>query len=312
MMRKRVITIYGYLKQVANEFISDNVLKYSASLAYYTIFSLIPMLIIIIAICGIVFGKEAIQGEIYNQIKNLLGNKASIQIQEGIKIIHLSGQSMMAAIVSSIVLLIGATGIFAEIQDSLNKIWGLRVKAKKIWWKLFLDRLISFSLIVSLGFVLMVSLTINAVVVAIGQKLTHLLSKGSVETFPLVENFLSFFTSVFLFAVIFKVLPDAKIKWKDVMVGAIITSLLFLVGKLAIGYYLGQSTIGSVYGAAGSLMIILVWAYYSSMILYLGAEFTKVYAKDFGGKILPNNYSEWIMVQESHVNNITLNAEVKV
>lgn len=309
-MKKSAITIYNYLKQVIEEFITDNVLKYTASLAYYTIFSLIPMLIIIISIFGILFGKESIEGQIYNQLKNLIGSNASIQIQESIKVIHISGQSTTAAIISSIVLLVGATGIFAEIQDSLNKIWGLRLKAKKVWWKLILDRLVSFSIIISLGFLMMVSLSLNAIVVAIGERLTNLLSSNTVKSFPVVENTFSFIISVFLFALIFKVLPDAKIKWKDVIIGSIITSILFSAGKIAIGYYLGQSNIANIYGAGSSIMIILIWTYYSSMILYLGAEFTKVYAKNFGGKILPSNFSEWIVLQETTVKNITLNSEI--
>ena len=309
-MKKNVIGIYKFLNQVIREFISDNVLKYSASLAYYTIFSLIPMLVIIISIFGLVFGKESIEGQIYIQLKNLIGSNATIQIQESIKEIHFSGQSTTAAFISSIVLLIGATGIFAEIQDSLNKIWGLRIKSKKVWWKLILDRLVSFSLILSVGFIMMVSLTINAIVVSIGQKITNLVSNSTVQTFPFVENTISFIASFFLFAFIFKVLPDAKIKWKDVSVGAFITTILFSAGKIAIGFYLGKSNFANIYGAGSSIMIILVWTYYSSMILYLGAEFTKVYAKNYGGKILPNNYSEWIALEEIPVKNITLNAEI--
>ena len=309
-MKKKVITLYNYLSQVIHSFIADNVLKYSASLAYYTIFSLIPMLVIIIAIFGNLFGKESIEGQLYNQLKNLIGSNASLQIQESIKAIHLSGQSTGAAIISGIILLVGATGIFGEIQDSLNKIWGLRVKAKKVWWKLILDRLVSFSLIISLGFIMLVSLSINAIALAIGQRISNLVSTNFTHTIPYIENTLSFIISIFLFALIFKVLPDAKIKWKDVGVGAFITSILFSAGKIAIGYYLGQSNVANIYGAGSSIMIILVWAYYSSMILYLGAEFTKVYAATFGGKIFPNNYSEWIVVKETPVDNIKLNAEI--
>ena len=309
-MKRRFISFYSFIKQVAAEFTGNSVLKYSASLAYYTIFSLAPMLVIIISVCGILFGREAIQGELYNQIKYLVGNDAALQIQETIKSIHLSRQGLGATIVSVIILLIGATGIFNEIQDSLNKIWGLKVKARKIWWKLILDRLISFSLIVSIGFVLMVSLGVNAIITLMSNRLSAVFTTGQKIILPVIENLVSFFTSVFLFAIIFKVLPDAKIKWKDVIIGAMITAFLFAVGKAGIGYYVGKTNISSVYGAAGSVMVILVWTYYSSVILYLGAVFTKIYSKDYGGKILPNDYSVWIKLEETRVNNIPTNKEV--
>jgi membrane protein len=309
-MKKKIITVYQYLKQVFTEFIEDNILKYSASLAYYTVFSLAPVLIVLISICGVLFGKEAIQGHIYSQIKGLVGNDAAVQIQETIKNIHLTGHNVFATIISVIVLLIGATGIFGEVQDSLNKIWGLRVKTKKTWWKLILNRLLSFSLIISIGFVMMVSLLLNAIVSAFGNFLARYFSEFSVILVQITDSVLSFVITTFLFSLMFKVLPDAKIKWKDVFVGGLITSVFFTLGKLGIGYYLGRSTIASVYGAAGSIMIIMVWVYYSSIILYLGAEFTKVYAKLHGGKIYPNEYAIWIKTEETQVANPVLKNKV--
>lgn len=309
-MRKKIITVYQYLKQVFTEFIEDNILKYSASLAYYTVFSLAPVLIVIISICGVLFGKEAIQGHIYNQIKGLVGNEAAVQIQETIKNIHLTGHNVFATIVSVVVLLIGATGIFGEVQDSLNKIWGLRVKTRKTWWKLILNRLLSFSLIISIGFIMMVSLLLNAIISAFGNFLARYFSEFSVILVQITDSVLTFVITTFLFSLMFKVLPDAKIKWKDVLVGGLITSIFFTLGKLGIGYYLGRSNIASVYGAAGSIMIIMVWVYYSSIILYLGAEFTKVYAKVHGGKIYPNEYAIWIKTEETQVANPVLKNKV--
>lgn len=309
-MKKKIITVYQYLKQVFTEFIEDNILKYSASLAYYTVFSLAPVLIVIISICGVLFGKEAIQGQIYGQIKGLVGNDAAVQIQETIKNIHLTGHNVFATIVSVIVLLIGATGIFGEVQDSLNKIWGLRVKTKKTWWKLILNRLLSFSLIISIGFIMMVSLLLNAIVSAFGNFLARYFSEFSVILVQITDSVLTFVITTFLFSLMFKVLPDAKIKWKDVLIGGLITSVFFTLGKLGIGYYLGRSNIASVYGAAGSIMIIMVWVYYSSIILYLGAEFTKVYAKVHGGKIYPNEYAIWIKTEETQVANPVLKNKV--
>ena len=309
-MQKKAFSLYHFIKQVIVEFIDDNVMKYSASLAYYTVFSLAPMLIIIMAICGQLFGKEAVQGQMYGEIKDLVGSSAALQIQENIKNIHLTRSTPIATIFSIGVLLIGGTGIFGEIQDSLNKIWGLKVKTKKVWWKLILNRLLSFSLILSLGFVLIVSLVLNALIAIIGNRLNNLLSGLGKIFIPLIDNILSFTITTLLFAIIFKVLPDAKIKWKDVSIGSVITAALFTLGKFGIGYYLGRSNMATIYGAAGSVIIIMLWAYYSSVILYLGAEFTKVYANSHGTKIQPNDYSVWIKIEEIPVPEVTLKKEV--
>ena len=310
MIKKKIVFLYHFIKQVIVEFIDDDVMKYSASLAYYTVFSLAPMLIIIISICGALFGKEAVQGQIYGEIKDLVGSSAALQIQENIKNIHLTKDTPIATMFSAIVLVIGGTGIFGEIQDSLNKIWGLKVKTKKTWWKLILNRLLSFSLIISLGFVLIVSLVLNAVIAIIGDRLNNLLSGVGKIFIPIIDNVLSFGITTLLFAIIFKVLPDAKIRWKDVSIGAVITAILFTLGKLGIGYYLGRSNMATIYGAAGSVIIIMLWAYYSSVILYLGAEFTKVYANEHGTKIQPSEYSVWIKIEEIPVSEVTLKKEV--
>ncbi|MEP7142748.1 MAG: YihY/virulence factor BrkB family protein [Ferruginibacter sp.] len=309
-MKRKINNIYLFAKKVILEFFDDDVLKYSASLSYYTVFSLAPMIIIIITICGLLFGREAIQGQVYTEIKDLVGSNAAIQIQETIKNIHLTKDTPVATIAGIVILLIGGTAIFGEIQDSLNKIWGLKVKTKKAWWKLIFTRLISFSLIISLGFVLMVSLLLNAVIVVIGNHLNKLVSGVGKIFIPAIDNLITFVITTIVFAVIFKVLPDAKIKWKDVSVGAFITAILFTLGKIAIGWYLGRSNLATIYGAAGSVVIIMVWAYYSSVILYLGAECTKVYATQYGTKIQPSDYSEWIIIEQIPVANATLKEEV--
>lgn len=306
-MKKKIKTVYTYLKQVYSEFIEDNILKYSASLAYYTVFSIAPLLIIIISIFGALFGKDAIQGDIYKQIKGLVGSDAAVQIQDTIKNIHLTGNNIFATIIGILVLLIGATGIFGEVQDSLNKIWGLRVKTRKTWWKLIINRLLSFSLIISIGFVMMVSLLLNAMVSAFGKFLARYFSDFSLVLVEIADNVLSFIITTFLFSLMFKMLPDAKIKWKDVMFGALITSLLFMLGKYGIGFYLGKSKLANIYGAAGSVMIVMIWVYYSSAILYLGAVFTKVFVAHYNRKIYPNDYSVWIKMEEIPVPEVTLN-----
>lgn len=309
-MKKKIKGVYHYIKQVFTEFIEDDVLKYSASLSYYTVFSIAPLLIIIISVCGALFGKEAIQKQLYGQINEFIGSKAANEIQDIITNIHLTGNNIFATIIGIIVLLVGATGIFGEVQDSLNKIWGLRVKTKKTWWKLGINRLLSFSIIICIGFVMMVSLVLNALIAAFGNFLAKYFSEFSVIFLQITDNVLSFVITTFLFSLMFKILPDAKIKWKDVLIGGIITSVFFTLGKLAIGYYLGSSKIATIYGAAGSVMIVMVWVYYSSIILYLGAEFTKVYAKLYGGKIFPNEYAIWIKTEETQVANPVLKHKV--
>ena len=203
-------------------------------------------------------------------------------------------------------LIIGATGIFGEIQDSLNRIWGLKIKTRKVWWKLLFDRLRSFSLILSLGFVLIVSLILNALVARLSTGISRLLKIDDDLLLLLSDNMLSFLIVVLLFATIFKVLPDARIKWRDVITGSIITAVLFSLGKYAIGFYLGRSAVASIYGAAGSIMILMIWVYYSAAILYLGAIITKVYATHHGGKIWPNEYAVWIRKEEVPVSDVSL------
>ncbi|MBC7936850.1 MAG: YihY/virulence factor BrkB family protein [Rhizobacter sp.] len=302
-MRKQAVGFFKFNKQVISEFIADNVLKYSASLAYYTILSLAPLLIIILSITGKLFGEEAIRGELYGQIKDLVGADAALQVQNIVQNVHLSSDNFFATVVGIIVLVVGATGIFGEIQDSLNKIWGLRLsQAKKVWWKLLIDRLISFSLIISLGFVLVVSLLLNALVAALSAEISSWFSSSGENLLLVLDNVLSLVITTVLFGTIFKVLPDAKIKWKDVLIGSLITAFLFMLGKYGIGFYLGESNLTNIYGAAGSVIILMVWVYYSAAILYLGAVFTKVYATNFGGKIFPNAYSVFIKIEEITVN----------
>ncbi|MEO9021629.1 MAG: YihY/virulence factor BrkB family protein [Ginsengibacter sp.] len=292
---------FFYIKKVFQEFSSDNILKYSASLAYYTVFSIAPLLVIVSALLGFFFGKEAMQGQIYYQLSHLVGSLAAIQIQDTIKNIHLNTNSYLASVISIIILFIAATSIFGEIQDSLNKIWGLRVKAKKVWWKLLITRLLSFSLILSIGVIMIISVLLNALVNAFGELISRYLKDISTYIIEFTETALTFFITAFLFSLLFKILPDAKIKWKDVLLGGLVTAIFFTIGKMGIGYYLAKSNLTTLYGAAGSIIIFMVWVYYSSIILYLGAEFTKVNAKLYGGNIVPNEYAEWIKTEEKTV-----------
>ncbi|MBD0331503.1 MAG: YihY/virulence factor BrkB family protein [Chitinophagaceae bacterium] len=282
------------LKKAFSGFSNDKVIKLSASLAYFTIFSIGPMLIVIIFFADLFWGREAIEGTIYGQIKGFVGSDAAAQMQQIIKNASLSGKSNLTAIIGFITLLIGATGVFAEIQDSINTIWGLKPKPEKGWLKLITNRLLSFSIVVSLGFLLLVSLVINGLLEALINRLLQVFPDLAVAVIYIFNLVITFAVTTLLFGIIFKVLPDAKIKWKDVLVGAMATAVLFMLGKFLITFYIGSSNIGSTYGAAGSIVVILLWIYYSAIILYFGAEFTKAYATDWGSQIHPNQYAVWI------------------
>jgi membrane protein len=296
-MRKRKLrlkSVWTLIKEAGSGFNADNVLKLSGSLAYFTVFALGPMLIIIIFLADIFWGREAIDGTIYGQLKGFVGPDAAAQVQEMIRNASLSGKSNFTAVVGFITLLIGATGVFAEIQDSINTIWGLKPKPKKGWLKMLVNRLLSFSVVVSLGFLLLVSLIINGIMEAVSNRLMNIFPEVTVVVFYIINLIITFGVTTLLFGIIFKVLPDAKIGWKDVLIGAMATAALFMMGKFAISFYIGSANVGSTYGAAGSLVVLLVWVYYSSVILYFGAEFTKAYAARFGRRIMPNDYAVWI------------------
>lgn len=287
------------MKEAAKAFSGDNAVKLSAALSYYTIFAIGPLLVIVLSLSGIFLGEAAVEGKLYGQIRGLIGSEAAKQVQEIIQNIQKTNNSTIGAIIGGIVLVIGATGIFAEIQDSINYIWSLKAKPKRGFIKLLMNRLLSFSLIISLGFLLIVSLVANALMDILNERLTRFFPDTMVYIIYGLNIVLLLAVISLLFAIIFKVLPDGKIKWKDAFVGAFFTSILFLIGKSAIGYYLGNSKLGSTYGTAASVVIILTWVYYTSIILYFGAEFTKIYALEFGGGIVPNETAVFIIKQEA-------------
>jgi membrane protein len=287
------------LSRATGEFLTDNGIKLSASLSYYTIFSMGPMLVVIISFAGIFFGREAVEGKIYGQIKGLIGSEAAIQIQDIIASIQKTRDSVTGAIIGIIILLIGATGVFTEIQSSINYIWSIRAKPKKGFLKFLKDRLISFSLVISCGFILLVSLIVNALTELLNDRLKNYFEDVAVVVFYILNIIIIFVIITVLFAIIFKVLPDAKIRWKDALVGSSFTSIFFLIGKFLIGLYLGNSNLGLTFGAAASIIIILTWVYYSSIILFFGAEFTKVYAIENGAGIIPKDTAVFIIKSES-------------
>lgn len=285
----------------ASAFSQDRALKYSASLAYSTIFALSPLLVLIISLASIFYGKDAIQGKLFSEINQLVGSDAANQIQILIEKSALSGGSTLSLIISIVVLMVGATAIFTEIQDTLNIIWRVRPKPKKGFQKLLINRILSFSMIISLGFLLVVSLVVNGIVAALSQRLSSIFPEITVLLVQVFNIFLTFSIITTLFAIIFKFLPDVKISWKDVRVGAIATALLFMLGRVLIGFYLQMAGTGSTFGAAGSLVVILTWVYYTAAILYFGAEFTQVYAEKFGGSIQPAEYAVHVIQTEEEV-----------
>ncbi|HVF82398.1 MAG TPA: YihY/virulence factor BrkB family protein [Flavisolibacter sp.] len=286
--------IWKVLKKAFSGFSDDKVMKLSASLAYYTVFSIGPMIIVIIYIAGLMYGREAVEGTIFGQIKGLVGASAADQIQEMIKSAALNKEGKFAFVIGIVTLIIGATGVFAEIQDSINQIWNLKPKPKKGWLKMLTDRLLSFSVILSLGFILLVSLLLNGVLELLMDRLQKTFPNVTVVMVYITNLLITFLVISTLFAVIFKVLPDAIIKWKDVIVGSMVTAVLFMAGKFAITFYIGSTDIGGTYGAAGSLVVLLLWVYYSSVIVYFGAEFTKAYAACYGSPIHPSAIAVWV------------------
>ncbi|MDB5245697.1 MAG: ribonuclease [Segetibacter sp.] len=296
---KAVKKYWHVFKEAVSAFVEDNCVKLSASLSYYTIFSIGPLLIIIISLSTIFWGREAVTGRLYGQISGLIGSDAAIQIQEIIKNSQQSSNGFIGTVIGTVILVIGATGIFTEIQDSINYIWSLRAKPKRGIVKFLFNRMLSFSLIVSLGFLLLVSLVISTLLDLLSDRLTHFFPNTTVYIFYVINLFIIFALISILFAIIFKVLPDGKIKWKDAFVGASFTAILFLIGKAGIGYYLGRSNLGATYGTAASVILILTWVYYTSIILYFGAEFTKVHALEYGGGIVPNGTAVFIIKREA-------------
>ncbi len=297
----RIKKWWAIFKQTAMDFSDHGVPGMCAALSYFTLFSLAPILLIVITVCDIFYGREAIEGRLFGQIQGFVGPDAAAQIQAIIKNAASTSHTKFASIVSIIALIFSATGVFTEIQGSINKIWQLKAKPKKGWLKFLLNRGISLSMILGLGFILLVSLVVNTVLEVLLKRLLTVLPEGSVWITYSVNMFITFIVTSFLFGTIFKFLPDAKIQWKDVRTGAFTTAVLFMLGKFGISFYLGKSNPGGAYGAAGSLVIILLWVYFSAMILYFGACFTKVNAQLSGRQIFPNQYA--VFIQQIEVQN---------
>ena len=293
------MSIQSAWKIIKNTFIdlfANNVLKLSGALAFFTVFSLPGLLIIVIWFSDLFYRRELIEETIYSQIEGFVGHAAAMDIQETIQsATHATGNNVVT-IIGLIVLLFGATSVFAEIQDSINHIWRLKPKPRKglAWLKLIINRLLSFSMIIALGFILLVSLVINGSMEYLVNRLMDYypgITSGGVYGLKLI---LTFCITSFIFGAIFKVLPDAQVEWRHVTIGACVTAALFMLGKFVISYYLGHSLLTTAYGATGSIIVVLFWVYYSSMILFFGAAFTREYAVYKGTQIYPNAYAVWV------------------
>ena len=291
-MQIRVRSIFKLIKEAFAQWQADKASLLAAALAYYTVFSITPLLVIAIAIAGAVFGRDAAEGEIVQQINQLVGQQGAQAIETALNNANQPQIGSIASIISIVVLLIGASGVFAQLQEALNTVWNVRTKSSAGIWGFIRKRLLSFGVVLAIGFLLLVSLVFSAILSGIG-KLEIDLLPGITPLWQLVNFAISFSFISLLFALIYKYLPDVRIRWKDVWVGAIITALLFTIGKFLIGLYLGRGSLGSAYGAAGSLIVFLAWVFYSAQILLFGAEFTQVYTRKYGKKILPDSHAEF-------------------
>jgi len=276
-------TILAFLREVLQEWSNDNALTLGAALAYYTIFSMAPLLVLAIAVAGLVFGRAAAEGQIVAQIQDVMGPQGAELIQNMIQRASEPATGAIATVVSLATMFFGASGVFGQLQSSLNLIWGADSLRRTGVKGQLQRRAASFSMILGIGFLLLISLALSTLISGLHQAIDVYLTVPS-ELISLANFSVSFLVVMALFAMIFKLLPDARIEWRDVWLGAAVTAVLFTIGKGLIGIYLGRAGVTSVYGAAGSLVLVLLWVYYSAQLLFLGAEFTEVYSRRFGSR----------------------------
>jgi membrane protein len=279
-------TLWHLAKEAAFAWSRDRAPRLGAALAYYTVFSLVPFLVVVIALIGLVFGQDAAQSAILSQIATLVGEQSAAAIKDMIQRADQPSTGLFATGLAVATLLLGASGVFGQLQDALNTVWGVEPKEGRGVWGFIKDRFLSFVAVLGTGFLLLVSLILSSALAAFGKWFNGLLPLPE-AVMQLLNFTLSFIVITGLFALIFKSLPDAKVAWRDVWIGAALTAALFTVGKFALGLYLGKSNVASAYGAAGSFVLVLLWVYYSAQILLYGAEFTQVYANRFGERIVP-------------------------
>jgi membrane protein len=275
--------IWILIKAATSSWVDDYAQSMGAALAYYTMFSIAPLLLIVISIAGLIFGVEAARGEIFSQLQGLMGQQGADAVQGLLESVSKPAESITAMLVGAILLLVGATTVFGELQDALDRIWRAPKRNKGGIWSLLRARLLSFGMIMGIGFLLMVSLVVSAALAALGKLWGPLFADWEILA-NVIDFLVSFAFTTVVFAMIYKIMPRAKVGWEDVWVGAAVTSLLFTIGKFLIGLYIGKSGVTSGFGAAGSLVVVLVWVYYSAQIFLMGAEFTWAYALTFGSR----------------------------
>ncbi len=290
-----VLTIF---KSSASEFTENNSFRHAAALSYYTIFSLPPLLLIIITIASAAYGPEAVNGQVYGQLKGLVGADSAKFLQDSIAKFTLQQKGGVATAIGLATLVFAATTFFVTLQESINDIWNLKVKPRNGLWQFVQDRLLSFGLILSVALLLLVSFVISAVLNAFTGYLQQLLPAVGVVTIKIVDVLLSLTVTTLLFALIYKFLPDAIIRWRDVLIGAFIPALLFIIGKYLIAFYIAEADPGSAFGAAGSAIVLLLWVNYSSLIIFFGAEFTQEFADAYGQKVQPKAHAVRVKLEE--------------
>jgi membrane protein len=269
----------------------DNVPRLGASLAYYTLFALSPVLLVATAIAGLVFGPDAVRGEIVGQIQGLVGRQGAEAVQAMLESAARPSSSIPATVVGLVTLFLGATGAFLELQTALNAIWRVKPRPGASVRSFLVQRLISFGLVVGVGFLLLVSLLVSAALAALNRYLGHIFP-ALTAVWEAGNVLVSLFVITLLFAMVYKILPDVRLRWRDVWIGSLVTAGFFSVGKQLIGLYLGTSSVASSFGAAGSVVVLLVWVYYSAQVVLLGAEFTRFYVELFRGQPPPMKYAQ--------------------
>jgi membrane protein len=285
-------------KRTVLNFIEDDSFSYASSIAFYTIFSLPAILIISLSIGAAFYERDVVQKELINQVARLIGQDSAANIEDILMNAALDSTGTFAKIVGIATLIFSATTVFISLQTSLNKIWGIKPKPERGFVKYIIDRLLSLAMVMSIGFLLLVSLVFDAILVIVQNGLAKVLADWTLYVVTILNVAISLALITLIFAMMFKVLPDAKIKWRDVWVGSIVTTVFFALGKYLIGFYLGNSSVNSAYGAAGSLVIILIWVYYSTVIFLFGAELTSVYAEETGSEITPYHHAVKVQMVE--------------
>jgi membrane protein len=288
-MKKTIKAFFKIAGSASRRWWEKDPFMQSAVIAYYAIFSMPGLLVIVISVGSLFFKRDVITGQLYTQISSIMGVETARQVQDMIITISQTNKSVLATIIGLITVLLGATGVFVELQKALNVIWEVKAKPHRAVFTVIRTRLFSFGLILSVGFLLLISLTITTVIAVMGDWVMNHWTNIILIIFYVLNFIISFGVVMLLFALLFKILPDAKIKWKHLWWGSILTAFLFILGKTAIGFYLSKTNPGSAYGAAGSIVLILLWVSYSSMIFFYGAEFTRAYADYFTGKVSPTD-----------------------